>query len=381
MHHLDFLRATLMLAGIPYHAALAFSGRSWGVTSPESVSALGILADFIHVWRMPTFFIIAGVFATLIAQRAGVRHWIRGRLTRLGIPLIFGLLVISPVQLLLLSRVNANGFGKSSESFDELASSPGMWIGHLWFLVNLIIYCIALAALITKVGSPRRLNWVTRFTESIWSRSAITFVAVASAASVTAVMAGAWHTFEMSNRTLTVLADNFVLSMPFFFIGALVGLRREFIERIASRPRVVTYIVGIVLVVAIVAFSKLLDEWDLPIASLAHVVLITGGGLYAARILIGVAGSLVTNPNRIVNWLVSASLTIYIFHHPLIMLFSSLLFETGVAPALGFLIACVATFISCAAVYEALSLWSFTRLISTGYSKRSTTIFRAEISR
>jgi glucan biosynthesis protein C len=381
MHHLDFLRATLMLAGIPYHAALAFSGRSWGITSPESVPALGILVDFIHVWRMPTFFIIAGVFATLIVQRTGVRQWIRGRLSRLGIPLIFGVLVISPVQLIVLSHINAAGFGQNSNSFSELASSAGMWIGHFWFLVNLIIYCIALAALISRVGSPRRLDGAARFIEFIWSQSARTFFVVTAVASVTAVGVGAWYTFDISNRTFTVLADNFVSSMPFFFIGALVGLRRELIERIASRPRVATYIIGIGSVIAILAFSKSLDEWDSPIASLTEVVLITGGGLYSARILLGAAGSLVTNPNRIVSWLVSASLTIYIFHHPLIQLYSSLLFRTDIAPAYSFLIVCVATFISCAAVYEALSLWSFTRLISTGFSRRNTTIFRAEVPR
>lgn len=78
-HFLDTLRASLMLLGIPFHAADPFR---------EDSLFLDLVFGFTHLWRMETFFVLAGFFAMVMIARQGPRVWWRGRLRRLGIPLM-----------------------------------------------------------------------------------------------------------------------------------------------------------------------------------------------------------------------------------------------------------------------------------------------------
>ena len=90
--HLDALRAALMLGGIVFHSALAFAGRDWAPWVDASWAGWGVLADFLRTWRMPAFFLLAGFFSTVLLQRTDVGPWLRRRVLRLALPLLFGLL-------------------------------------------------------------------------------------------------------------------------------------------------------------------------------------------------------------------------------------------------------------------------------------------------
>ena len=62
-HYLDTCRAVLMLLGIPYHAALVYDPEMvWLIYTQDNVSFLGFLAELLHSFRMPVFFLIAGYY-------------------------------------------------------------------------------------------------------------------------------------------------------------------------------------------------------------------------------------------------------------------------------------------------------------------------------
>jgi uncharacterized membrane protein YcfT len=61
----------------------------------------------------------------------------------------------------------------------------------------------------------------------------------------------------------------------------------------------------------------------------------TVGGLVWALVLVSLASRLLDRPSAWVTWLVDSSLAVYMFHHPFVVLFASLLLATEVSAASG----------------------------------------------
>jgi glucan biosynthesis protein C len=91
IHGLDALRAIMMLLGLVLHSAVTYSpkdyGAAWPLKDPLNTSTLfDILADFIHVFRMPLFFVIAGFFGALLFYDRSPRRMVVNRLQRVVLP-------------------------------------------------------------------------------------------------------------------------------------------------------------------------------------------------------------------------------------------------------------------------------------------------------
>ena len=95
-----------MLLGIALHAALPYFSRLyefefiWPADDDQSV-LLALVFDFIHSWRMPVFFLLAGFFAHLVLDRRSTSTFVLDRLKRVALPLaLFGAVmavVIPPI--------------------------------------------------------------------------------------------------------------------------------------------------------------------------------------------------------------------------------------------------------------------------------------------
>jgi hypothetical protein len=153
LHHWDFSRALYLVLGIPFHAAVIYSlSHEWSVASPEKSELLTWLADFLHSFRMPGFFLLAGLFSMMLLDRQGVWPWLKSRLVRLGLPLLSATLLIVPFQIGVQQMALAvKGALPASQLPARIAADlthfGEPWISHLWFLWVLIAYCIGLAIL------------------------------------------------------------------------------------------------------------------------------------------------------------------------------------------------------------------------------------------
>ena len=138
-HGLDALRGMAMLLGIVLHAALPYMPdvqEFWPVDDRVS-PVISTIFEFIHIWRMPLFFILAGFFANLVVSRKSWKKWWGNRLLRIGLPII----VFSPVVSLTMPWIFQ--YGKTGE-FAPFISNEGQ-PHHLWFLWHLIIFVILTA--------------------------------------------------------------------------------------------------------------------------------------------------------------------------------------------------------------------------------------------
>ena len=89
-HGLDALRGMAMLLGIVLHAALPYmpNVEEFWPTDESSSPIINTIFQFIHIWRMPLFFILAGFFANLIISKNSWKSWWGNRLLRIAIPIV-----------------------------------------------------------------------------------------------------------------------------------------------------------------------------------------------------------------------------------------------------------------------------------------------------
>ena len=149
-HGLDALRAIAMALGIVLHAALPYFDTSgfWPSDKGDS-NVIWAIFEFIHLWRMPLFFILAGFFAALVVDRRSWRAFWRQRLRRVGLPL----LVFLPVIALTMPYIWLYGFKGTFTGYIGSEGYSNPW--HLWFLFHLLIFVIFMAIwkLIRQVSS------------------------------------------------------------------------------------------------------------------------------------------------------------------------------------------------------------------------------------
>lgn len=84
-HGLDVLRASAMLLGLVFHAPILYyipeiadGFKDLGIskdTMPEMELWVSVIAQWIHSWRMPVFFLISGFFSALVLHRNGLVYF------------------------------------------------------------------------------------------------------------------------------------------------------------------------------------------------------------------------------------------------------------------------------------------------------------------
>jgi glucan biosynthesis protein C len=159
LYALDNLRALMMWLGIVLHvAAIHMAGDSPLPWRDDRTTPLAdLLTAFIHTFRMPVFFILAGFFAAMLVQQRGVRGMVRNRLRRLGLPFaIFWPPLFAACAffaLLFLHRMVRGTWGLDVSIVPLRPNIPsGPSTIHLWFLWMLLWFCV-LAAPVLWLGA------------------------------------------------------------------------------------------------------------------------------------------------------------------------------------------------------------------------------------
>ncbi len=150
---LDNLRALMMWLGIVLHVSVIYMAGE--AILPWRDEARTPVADFvmafIHSFRMPVFFILAGYFAAMLLQGRGPQGLARHRLLRLGLPFavfwppIFFL--TGTLALAFLHRMARGSWGLDMSLMPQDPLMPrGPATMHMWFLWMLLWMSLGTAA-------------------------------------------------------------------------------------------------------------------------------------------------------------------------------------------------------------------------------------------
>ena len=174
IYYMDAVRALAMLLGVFFHAGLAYAAAVQGVWLVGDMNAssmgLDIFVWFSHLFRMTLFFLIAGFFAHLLIERRGVKGFLRNRLIRIVLPFVIFWPLTSAAMLAAI--VWAVGYIQDlppilqlvNEAIERGDDPPAPTTGHLWFLYNLMYFCV-----ITAVLARSRWGWATRLADSFFT--------------------------------------------------------------------------------------------------------------------------------------------------------------------------------------------------------------------
>lgn len=159
-HDIDALRAVAFAFLILYHLAMLYvDDWGWHLKSSYTSEALQWPMLFINRWRMDLIFLISGVATAFLMRGLATRDFVKQRLWRLLLPLVFGMLVVVPLQPYCQGVANGlvePGFGQFLvRYFTGYAWPPKAFDGwehgftwnHLWYLAYLLFYTLLVAAL------------------------------------------------------------------------------------------------------------------------------------------------------------------------------------------------------------------------------------------
>lgn len=156
-HFIDNLRSFAVLALFLYHTAMIYNnfGENFYVRGPQSALAGGFIAALAPLY-MPLLFVLAGMSAALALEKRSPAEFVKERLLRLGVPLVFGLLVLAPAQTYFAERFHNNYAGGYFEQYVLFFTKPtdltgytgGFTPAHLWFVAYLLVISLLAAPLV-----------------------------------------------------------------------------------------------------------------------------------------------------------------------------------------------------------------------------------------
>jgi surface polysaccharide O-acyltransferase-like enzyme len=342
-YFLDWLRVLAFGALILFHIGMLYVSWHYNLKSPRLYPFIEPWMSALSAWRLPLLFLISGVASRFLIAKLGPRAFARDRLRRLLPVILIGMFVVIPPQtyIVLVSR------GATHTSFTNfwwtqylranqtLVRPFGMTMptwDHLWFLVYLLLYTLAAAAVI---GTARRLKarggppvspWLLLFAPPFWL--VVTNLLILTKAPITDALVNDW--------------GGHLKWLGLFVIGFAAARQERFWELLQAHRGKALGIAALLLAIQ----SKVNDPyWSIV------------SGLYAwAAIcaLCGFARSALNRTSPLLSYLNEAVLPVYVLHQPILLIAAFWLFPLRLPLPVEVLLLVGATGLGSFAIYAAL---------------------------
>jgi glucans biosynthesis protein C len=140
---IDNLRSSIIILVLLHHIAVIYSGSGsfYGLEylAPGHNLLLVIFTGFNQAWFMGGLFLLSGYFSAGSCDRKGMRSFVKDRLIRLGIPLVFFYFVLNPIAAIsifwLPSSLTHITTPLTWQDYPHLVG----W-GPLWFVAMLLVF-------------------------------------------------------------------------------------------------------------------------------------------------------------------------------------------------------------------------------------------------
>lgn len=319
VHFLDSMRGILMLLGVLYHSALVFTKDiNWAIKSNDTTEIAYWIAEFLHMYRMPVFFIISGYFILFTIRKYGINSFLKIRLKRILIPLITTALTLNIIQAYVI-----NGNNWSTYYFDK------GWISHLWFLWNLIFYFFITYFCYRTI--ELKLKFFSNFTKKLVYKVNIFILLIFfPLSSIFFLSIGKL----LPKDILGLSIGSILYYFPFLLFGMIMLFDEKTMYKYINIKIYISFSVGLI--------SYLLST---QILNNNEDILIKSASFYFKLLSVYFIGSLIfkffleffNKESKILYFLAEASYSIYLFHHVLVIFIGSKLIEYNIGGIIGFL--------------------------------------------
>ncbi|HBD20477.1 MAG TPA: hypothetical protein DC063_10620 [Arenimonas sp.] len=354
LHYMDHLRALAMLAGVLFHAALAYSPlmQPWFPTADRQTSAwVDALAWGLHLVRMPLFFVVAGFFAAWVIARRGQAALLRQRVRRIAVPFVLAwpLVMAALAGSTVWAALNVEHPSPMLAMLREHMKSPDagpapLSTGHLWFLYYLLLFTV--------------LHWVVRtlglgrFAQAVMPRSPAWLLAGLPLLLVPAMASVSAPHPAPEGFLPQFWAIGFYGA--FFAFGALLHANPGWLSRVQA------WLPWLALACAV---FYALFLWRLGAeppgpgrltASWGMAALEAGLSVWLTVLCLGLGQRLLDRPSPLMRYLAQSSYFTYLLHLPLLFALQYLLMDLDWAWPLKFALASAGTLAGCLLAYQVL---------------------------
>ncbi len=353
-HGLDALRALAMGLGIVLHAALPYvpnmPAEIWP-TDDNSSSLIAWIFHFIHIWRMPLFFMLSGFFASLLTERNSWRYWWKNRLLRILLPLM----VFSPLMSATLPSIFRYGITADLTYFYSNEGQPY----HLWFLWHLLIFVVfsfiykSAGYICYRILKVVHAGMLLRAFYNI--KSFVTRVVFQSKYPV--ILIGVFVLFNLATGGELII--NPIASGLYFYLG--FSLYNDKTLLLFMRSHWKSYLcAGLVIFAGHQGVYSQIDPflpphdpvwkiWGLPL-----VFLKVGAAVLLSFSLIGFVEDKLGKFNSMTRYMSDASYWMYLVHLPIVTFISFFMFNINLPIELKFLLSVAITVVACLVTYKYL---------------------------
>ena len=354
IHAMDNLRALAMLAGVVFHAALAYSPLMhpiWPAADAGRSTVVDLVAWFLHMFRMPLFFVVAGYFAALLVARRGIGGLFRNRCARVLLPLLLFL----PVVLFSMHWLTVEAAATVTHPspalawirayIDEHGALPAMpgW-AHLWFLFYLLLFTV-LVWVVSALELGRIGNRIANLHPG-WLAAVVPLVLAPALASIGIP----WPAPEFVIPALWALAFLGI----YFALGYQLFHRVDMLERL--RPLSPVLLIGAVIAYALLFWSTDGFAASRPTSqrNFLHALLEACAGCWMTLWCLLAARRWLAGRSVTMRWLADASYWVYLVHLPLLFAIQYRLLDLQLHWTAKFAIATLSTLVLSFASYQLL---------------------------
>jgi glucans biosynthesis protein C len=235
---LDNLRGVVILIVLAFHSVLAYvswipprsvgfdeppyAWRAFPILDPHRWLGFDMFCAWQDVYLMSLMFLLSGLFVYPSLARKKNWGFVRDRLLRLGVPFVFGVIVLVPIAEYPAYAVTAPDPG-AADYFRNYVALPFLPNGQLWFLWQLLALNFVVTAL--NFVAPNALTSLGRWSKYLGRRPLFYLAALIAISAVAYVpLALAFTPWVWSNSgLLAVQFSRPLLYGVYFFAGVGIG--------------------------------------------------------------------------------------------------------------------------------------------------------------
>ncbi len=352
IHGLDSLRAAMMLLGIVVHASVNYVSQDigWLIKDPLNTNLFfDILILFIHEFRMPVFFVLAGFFGAFLYYRKGSNLMLNNRLKRILIPFVVASIILWPFVAYSIvftqNCINGNDQNFMTGAVALLKDNHHTW--HLWFLYYLSFYSLLgwlMARLINKNKSIGLL--IQSAFEKIHNNNILKYGILSGITYICYLYIDSAILFP----SFSLIPDfpAIIFYSLFYFYGWMLFTSSHILNDITRNPWKLT---GIAMVLYIIKLP-VIDQYGNPVFS-QFVTLINA--LMPWLFVFGFTGLALrygNNPSKRIRYFSDASYWIYLVHLPLTILIPAIMVSLDMTSFLKNFIVIFLTSLICISSYH-----------------------------
>ncbi|MEJ2417358.1 MAG: acyltransferase [Exilibacterium sp.] len=242
-HELDWLRVIAFFILIVFHAGFPFCADIDGGIRNNVVSGtMSKIWDFLHFWRIPLLFLISGAGVWYAFGERSIIEFFKERFRRLVIPLVFGVLFITPITVYYyLSILGANDssffqFYKKTLSRYFVNGEFYLYLSHLWFIAYLFLYCVTALPVFLFIRSESGKHWLDKLA-AFFDKTLFMYVFSVPICLGVFLLIPYYKSFELDWARM-------YLSFFLLIMGFILASRRVYLE-VLERQRIISLLIGL----------------------------------------------------------------------------------------------------------------------------------------